>query len=416
MFLTLYFTGYLAYFINDPRDLSVPLDVKSTFGSTTDLDEPATQDDAGSDYGNMNKISIEVYQPEKNLQASPTWFSPHVDFERALSRVIEMMPGEMELRSLLHPIQGTGAEKLREIGLRAREYKKYLAVWEDLHFVEYSGKDTFLRTDMIQHIRRYFSRRPGQIPLSGLDKTIHAYEEYKSFISRFEQLMASWTTPYFTDHMGLHLSFKDAGRGIVVTAGTGHVPTVMTMIASFRDLGCTLPIEIMYLNDGDLDVDMQAQLESMEGVITRELAPMVNDAGWTLAGWALKPFAILFSSFREVIFIDADSLFFSSPEKLFSDEDYEKTGALFFKDRSLFPDSKKEWLKNVMPRPISPQVINNRFWKGDSAHMQESGVIVVDKFRHFVALLIVCRMNGPERNGDKDKGIVGVYDMVYGKL
>jgi hypothetical protein len=48
--------------------------------------------------------------------------------------------------------------------------------------------------------------------------------------------------------------------------------------------------------------------------------------------------------------------------------------------------------------------------------MQESGVVVVDKWRHFVALLMVTRMNGPDRDGNKAEGKVGIYDMVYGKL
>ena len=46
--------------------------------------------------------------------------------------------------------------------------------------------------------------------------------------------------------------------------------------------------------------------------------------------------------------------------------------------------------------------------------MQESGVIVVDKFRHYLALLFVTRMNGPDRDGNKDEGRIGVNDMVYG--
>jgi hypothetical protein len=46
--------------------------------------------------------------------------------------------------------------------------------------------------------------------------------------------------------------------------------------------------------------------------------------------------------------------------------------------------------------------------------MQESGVVVVDKWRHFIALLLVTRMNGPDRDGDKLKHKTGVYDMVYG--
>ncbi len=47
--------------------------------------------------------------------------------------------------------------------------------------------------------------------------------------------------------------------------------------------------------------------------------------------------------------------------------------------------------------------------------MQESGVVVVDKWKHFIPLLLVARMNGPDRDGNKGKGVTGVYDMLFGE-
>jgi len=122
------------------------------------------------------------------------------------------------------------------------------------------------------------------------------------------------------------------------------------------------------------------------------------------------------SSFREVLFVDADALFFVNPERLFNEDDYLETGALFFKDRLIMPESKKKWLQKLFPSPVPKGVRESRFWTGESGHMQESGVVVVDKWKHFVALLLVTRMNGPDRDGSEEKGEVGVYDMVYGKL
>lgn len=119
-------------------------------------------------------------------------------------------------------------------------------------------------------------------------------------------------------------------------------------------------------------------------------------------------------SFREAIFIDADSFFFVDPATLFQYKGYRDTGALFFKDRNLFPESKRSWIKSVLPSPISANVRQNRMWTGESGHMQDSGVIVVDKWRHFIPLLLATRLNGPERDGNKGEGKKGVYDMMYG--
>jgi alpha 1,3-mannosyltransferase len=131
-------------------------------------------------------------------------------------------------------------------------------------------------------------------------------------------------------------------------------------------------------------------------------------------GWAAKAFAILMSSFHEAIFIDADSFFLVDPTTLFEDEGYRKTGALFFKDRNVSPESKRAWIKSILPAPISTNVKHNRMWTGESGHMQESGVIVVDKWRHFIPMLLATRLNGPDRDGDEAKGKRGVYDMFYG--
>jgi hypothetical protein len=347
--------------------------------------------------------------------SNPSSFSERPKFEKALARVISLLPGEMEGRDLLRPVEGTGKEKLREMGLRVREYKKFFEAWENLHLTFDEEGGSYVRDDVIQYLRHH-QHLPAddEFGETSLAQTIHSYEAYRYFLVKFGQLLFPWTAPYFPDHMTLHSHFKKGGRGIVLTAGDDQAPFLLTIIPTFRNLGCDLPIEIMYLGDSDLSEDYRSDLESLDGVITRDIAQMVNDEGWKLAGWAAKPFAILHSSFREVIFIDADSLFFVNPATLFEDPGYQKAGALFFRDRLIMPENKKRWLQQILPKPISRQVKQSRMWTGDSGHMQESGVVVVDKWRHFIALLFVTRMNGPDRDGNKEEGRVGVYDMVYG--
>jgi alpha 1,3-mannosyltransferase len=341
-------------------------------------------------------------------------------FEKALARVVNLLPGEMHMRDLLRPVEGTGKERLREMGLRTRAYKSYFEAWEDLHLDTDAEGGTYVRDDVVQYIRSHSHDSAVGAGIEGLEtmdlaQQIRAYESYRYFLAKFGQMLFPWTWPYFSDHMSLHAHFKRGGRGIVLTAGDDQAPYLLTSIPIMRELGCTLPVEVMYLGDSDLSEDFRSELEALDGVITRDIAQMVNDEGWRLAGWAGKPFAILFSSFREVIFIDADSLFFKNPEVLFDDPDYQKTGALFFKDRLIMPENKKRFLQQILPKPISRQVKQSRFWTGEAGHMQESGVVVVDKWRHFMAMLLITRMNGPDRDGNKDEGRIGVYDLVYGE-
>lgn len=387
---------------------------RKPYGSNDYDDEPAPP---LRDNGRNTKPRISPVDGSGPGSQMAIGFAERPKFEKALARVLALLPGEMEGRDLLRQVEGTGKEKLREMGLRVREYKKFFEAWEALHLSFDEEGGSYVRDDVIQYLRHH-THQPAAEEMTGteLASTIHSYEAYRYFLVKFGQMLFPWTAPYFPDHMTLHSHFKKGGRGIVLTAGDDQAPFLLTTIPTFRMLGCNLPIEVMYLGDSDLSEDYRQELEDLEGVVTRDIAQMVNDDGWKLAGWAAKPFAILFSSFREVIFIDADSLFFTNPEVLFDDPAYKSTGALFFKDRLIMPENKKRWLQQILPKPISRQVKQSRFWTGDSGHMQESGVIVVDKWRHFVALLLVTRMNGPDRDGNKDEGRVGVYDMVYGRF
>lgn len=364
-----------------------------------------------------------MYSGKKGQSNAPPvrekW-SDRPQFEQALTKIINLLPDEVHMRELIRPIEGSGKEKMREMGLRTRAYKKYFDAWEALHMTIDGEGATYIRDDLIPYLRNHQQSLDGaQFAEEGveglnLEATVHAYEAYRVFLQKFANLLFPWFMPYFSDHMTLHTSFKKGGRGIVLTAGDDQAPYLLTTIYTYRQLGCTLPIEVMYLGEQDLGEDYRAELEALPGVVTRDVASMTNDEGWKLAGWAAKPFAILLSSFREVIFIDADSLFFKNPEVLFDDPDYARTGALFFKDRLIMPESKKRWLQQVFPKPIPKAAKESRWWSGESGHMQESGVIVVDKWKHFISLMLITRFNGPDRDGNKEKGITGVYDMMYG--
>ena len=332
--------------------------------------------------------------------------------ETALAKAISILPSEVAMRAFLSEMPGTGEEKVRELGLRARAFKTYFEAWEDVHLV-HDGDQIHIRDDVIQYLRR--TPEAAASLSSDFVQLVHDYEAYRTFIQKFSEMLFPWTSPYFADHMTLHTHFYNGGRGIVLSGGDEQAPFILTVIATFRELGCTLPVEVHYLGDEDLGEDWREKMEAMEGVVTRDIRAMVRDEGWQLKGWAGKPFTILLSSFREAMFVDADSLFFKDPETLFDDPQYQKTGALFFKDRLIMPESKKKWLQQILPAPISRNVKESRFWTGVSGHQQESGVVVVDKWKHFVSLLMVSRMNGPDRDGNSDQGIVGIYDMVYGK-
>ncbi|CAD0113235.1 unnamed protein product, partial [Aureobasidium uvarum] len=285
----------------------------------------------------------------------------------------------------------TGEDHLKDLASQVRIYKTAFSAWERLHQNSFKGMTGY------QNILQ--SLRESQDSVQDLNVAIQRYDDFRSYMSVFSSKLFPGTK-VFGDHLTLHASFKNAGTGIVLTFNEEQTYMVLTSIQSLRKLGCVLPVEVMYYE--------------LPGVVTRDMSTMVDDAGWELRGWALKPWAMLMSSFQEVIFMDADVLFFTNPEALFEDPQYLETGALFFKDRNLDRENKRNWLKKVLALPISDKVKHNRLWTKESGHMQDSGVVMIDKWKHFVPLLLTARLNGIDRDGNKETGKKGVYEMVYG--
>ncbi|KAF7726992.1 hypothetical protein EC973_008105 [Apophysomyces ossiformis] len=256
----------------------------------------------------------------------------------------------------------------------------------------------------------------------GIDVTSHPkYKEIWTLYNRLETVIYPW----------LHLRWKSAfdinndvsGRGIVICIGNYQFQYAATAIRSIREvLGSTLPIEAFYIRDDDLTELRRNYLETeFTNVRTVKLVDHIDDDYTQFGGWSIKPYAMLASSFREVILIDADVYFFQKPDTLFDDAGYQKTGTLFFYDRTLFPgwDLGKKWLQTFLPT-MSSHVTNTRWWRLASAHEQESGVVVIDKKKSLLGLLASCKMNDKRErdlvtykhvHGDKETFWIG-YEMV----
>lgn len=143
------------------------------------------------------------------------------------------------MRDLLRPLEGTGPQKLRELGLRTRSYREHFQAWEDLHLETGSDGITYIRDDIVQYITQMkpsdtqslsiFADMPkGQI--------LQQYESYKAFLANLGSLLFPYTSPFFSDHMTLHHQFQRAGKGIVLTAGDDQALFLMTTIYSFSEL------------------------------------------------------------------------------------------------------------------------------------------------------------------------------------
>ncbi|KAH8552360.1 mannosyltransferase putative-domain-containing protein [Umbelopsis sp. PMI_123] len=236
-----------------------------------------------------------------------------------------------------------------------------------------------------------------------------------------ERLLYPWI--HMTFETAFEIPPSSKGAGIVFCVGNNQFRYAVTAIRALREiLQSQLPIEIFFIDDNDLSPMKRLYFESeFTNVKTRDISKIIDNKWAVLGGWAIKPYAILASSFTEVIMMDADVYFFRKPEELLHDPAYLKTGALFFYDRTLFPKwfKGRDWLLSFLPS-YSTQFPRSRWWSLSSSHEQEAGVVVINKSKSLLGLLSTCKMNGKKErdevtykhvHGDKETFWVG-YEMT----
>lgn len=206
------------------------------------------------------------------------------------------------------------------------------------------------------------------------------------------------------------LSKDRKSRGIVMTAGKDNFEYANHFIATVRQVfHSKLPIEVYYYGSEDLADSMADFLESTyKDVDVIDMAKRQNPFNESVVkldggGWAMKPFALLTSSFDEAMLVDADTVLVMPPDDIFKSEGYKKTGTLFFQDRLAqctgeenVPHEMHKFLKDQFGMDGPPASIKHElFWQKSCHHYQESGLLLVDmnKPEVFGSLLLTAWMN-----------------------
>ena len=170
------------------------------------------------------------------------------------------------------------------------------------------------------------------------------------------------------------------GRGVVICGGgANYFTNAWVLINMLRHHRCTLPIELWHLGRAEMDFFMQSLVKPLgvECVDARKCAQRSHAR--RLGGWELKPYAMIHSQFREVLFLDADNVPVRNPEFLFDTRPYRETGALFWPDYGRMKKTDVIWTSCGLPRPPGAEF--------------ESGQMVVDKERCWEPLRLALWFN-----------------------
>jgi hypothetical protein len=172
------------------------------------------------------------------------------------------------------------------------------------------------------------------------------------------------------------------GRGIVICGGgVRYFTNAWVCINMLRRLGCGLPVQLWYSGKQEMDSRMESLLAPLgvECVNAREVTRKYPVR--PLQGWALKPYAIVHSPFREVLLLDADNVPVVNPEYLFDTPQFQESGAIFWPDYEHEKSEKPAiiWRSCGMRVPKEPEF--------------ETGQILLDKGRCWSALCLCLWFN-----------------------
>lgn len=196
---------------------------------------------------------------------------------------------------------------------------------------------------------------------------------------------------------------REGGRGIVTSIGNfSHLLSLLASVYVLRAHGCTLPIEAFAMHSemppgplvGDL-LYLDVRVVDLDETLRHGAHP---------SSFAIKPWAIVASSFEEVLWMDSDNVPLRDPSFLFDEPAYLDTGLL------LWPDF---WVPDRHPDALAIAGIDPDTVAGKALQQVtfETGQIVLDKRRHWstlAATLWLCRpplyplMSGYMGMGDKE--------------
>ncbi|KAJ3258300.1 hypothetical protein HK103_003781 [Boothiomyces macroporosus] len=188
-------------------------------------------------------------------------------------------------------------------------------------------------------------------------------------------------------------SFK--GKGIVMSVFDKWFATSYMSALQIRKIHKSdIPIYIFYNGDNDLSPKYQSLFSKIPNVKVLDLQDYIDPEKMKYKGFGNKAAMIFAAPCEECIFIDNDAWFLQHPEIAFHQSGYRETGLLLFKDRT--KDSKSDgipWVKALVPKSELPRLEQYRIFKGTTLHEAESGMVIINKRKRFIAMLAIAYMN-----------------------
>lgn len=171
-------------------------------------------------------------------------------------------------------------------------------------------------------------------------------------------------------------------KGVVSTAGGAYLPVLVISLRMLRRTGSTLPMEVFLADEDEYeDYICDVVLPSLNARCV-VLSRILVTAPAQIEKYQFKPFAMLFSSFEEILFLDADAFPLEQPDLLFKGEPFRTKGLVTWPD--FWASSVSPIFYEIAGTPVPPM---------DLRQSTESGEVLLSKRTHAKTLLLATYYN-----------------------
>ncbi|KAL1881241.1 mannosyltransferase [Diaporthe australafricana] len=166
-------------------------------------------------------------------------------------------------------------------------------------------------------------------------------------------------------------------QGIVTVGGGSYFPAMMVSLRLLRRAGTSLPVEVFVPE------------QEYEAQLCEEVLPTLNAAcrtfpenGGKISHYQYKVFAIILSSFDDVLWLDADNFSLHNSASLFTSKPFRETGMVTWPDIWQTSISPAYYIiAGTKPTPVPARAST------------ESGQLLVSKSKHWRTLLLAAYYN-----------------------
>ena len=180
------------------------------------------------------------------------------------------------------------------------------------------------------------------------------------------------------------LIYTPGTRGLVTTAGGPYLPVFAVSLRMLRRTGTTLPMEVFLANQEEYEsyiCDHVFPKLNAKCVVLSDILDAVSHP-ITISHYQYKVFAMIFSSFEEVLFLDSDAFTLHNADQLFTSEPFTNHGLVTWPD--YWASSASPIYYKIAGQPIPPLSIRQS---------TESGEVLLNKKNHAKSLLLATYYN-----------------------